>query len=69
MTKEEGTAPTTAPHPEEMRADVHLWMGDSVSLKVTARTTPAGLVMVGVLVSGIVLSVAVLVREARRRPR
>jgi hypothetical protein len=32
-----------APHPEEMRATFELTVGRSVSLRATARATPAGL--------------------------
>jgi hypothetical protein len=57
-------APT---HPEEMNAMVKLTLGEGRSLVATARATPAGLVAVGVLVSAILLSTAVLVRAGKRR--
>ena len=53
-------------HPEEIRADVDFRIGNSVSLKATVRTTPAGLVTAGLMVGAIVLSVTVLVRAVRR---
>ena len=56
-----------AAHPEEMRATLDAQFGRSGSLKLSARTTPAGLISVGVLVSAILLSTAVLVRAARVR--
>jgi hypothetical protein len=62
--------PEAAPplrHPEEMNARVALVLGGGRSFTATARTTPAGLVSVGVLVSSILLSVAVLVRAAGPR--
>ena len=51
-------------HPEEQTARVDLRFGRAVSLQATLRTTPAGLVSIGVLVSGILLSTAVLVWAA-----
>jgi hypothetical protein len=54
-------------HPEEIRASVDLRIGNSVSLKATARTTPAGLVTAGLMVGAIILSFAVLVRALRQR--
>ena len=58
---------TAAPHPEEMRASLAIRVGSGTVVEATARATPAGLVAVGVLVSAILLSTAVLVRAARRR--
>lgn len=58
---------TAAPHPEEMRAEVELRVASGAVFKATARTTPAGLVTVAVLVSAILLSTAVLVRATRGR--
>ena len=54
-------------HPEEIKASVDLSVGNSVSLKATVRTTPAGLVTAGIMVSAIVLAVATLVCASRRR--
>jgi hypothetical protein len=53
-------------HPEEMKAHVDLRIGERTVLTATARTTPAGLISIGVMVGAILLSVAVLVRAARR---
>lgn len=66
MTADENPSPTAAPHPEEMKGTVHLCIGGSVSLEATWRTTPAGLVCAGVLVSAILLSLVPLVRAARQ---
>jgi hypothetical protein len=55
-----------APHPEEMKAAVELHIGNNVILHATARTTPAGLVSIGIAVSSIILAVAALVWAARR---
>jgi hypothetical protein len=61
-----GQVPSAAIHPEEIKASVDLRIGNSVSLKATVRTTPAGLITAGIMVSAIVLAVATLVRAARR---
>jgi hypothetical protein len=45
-------SPSAAPHPEEMRVSADLRMG-SVSLRATARATPAGLVAAALLVSAV----------------
>jgi len=58
-------APT---NPEEMRAEVELRFGRSVTLRATARTTPLGILSVAALVSGILVSTAGVVWSARRRP-
>jgi hypothetical protein len=55
------------PHPEEMKAKVELRIGDRTVVMATARTTPAGLVSVGVMIGAILLSVAALVHTARRK--
>ena len=62
-----GQVPSAGVHPEEIKASVDLHVGNSVSLSATLRTTPAGLVTAGIMVSAIVLAVAALVRAARRR--
>ena len=49
-------------------ASVDLRMGRHVQLRAEVRVTPAGLLAIGALVSGIILSVAPLVWSARRRP-
>jgi hypothetical protein len=41
-------------------------VGDSVSLKASIRSTPAGLVTAGIMVAAIVLSIAGLVRALLR---
>jgi hypothetical protein len=55
------------PHPEEMKANVELRIGDRTVVMATARTTPAGLISVGVMVATILLSVAALVHTARQK--
>ncbi|WP_159996802.1 hypothetical protein [Roseomonas sp. 18066] len=59
--------PPRPAHPEEASARVAVELGGGRSFVATARATPAGLVSVGLLVSGILLSIAVLVRAARPR--
>ena len=49
-------------------ASVDLRLGEHVALKAEVRVTPGGLLAIGALVSGIILSVAPLVWAARRRP-
>lgn len=53
-------------HPEEMRANVEMRFGRSTVIQAHARTTPAGILAVGALVSAILLSTAVLVSAALR---
>lgn len=60
-------------HPEEIKATVTLRLGSRVQMKATARTTPAGLVAVGLMVSSILVAVSFVVRAAggqhdRRHP-
>ncbi len=45
---------TAAPHPEEMKASVHLQLGNLISLQVTARATPAGVFSVALLLAALV---------------
>jgi hypothetical protein len=60
--------PASAPaHPEEIRAKVKLRLGKRSRLNATLRTTPAGLVTAGIMTAAIFLSIAALVRAARRR--
>ncbi|WP_458095264.1 hypothetical protein [Roseomonas sp. WA12] len=49
-------------------ASVDLRFGQHVHLQAEVRVTPTGLLSIGALVSGIILSVAPLVWSARRRP-
>src|SRR5438046_831411 len=60
--------PASAPaHPEEIRAKVKLRLGKRSRLNATLRTTPAGLVTAAIMTAAIFLSIAALVRAARRR--
>jgi hypothetical protein len=49
--------PTASPHPEELRATMELRITDYVTLRTTARATPAGLVGVALLLSAILIPV------------
>jgi hypothetical protein len=56
--------PTT--HPEEIRGDFDLSIGKNIRLTGHGRLTPAGIVTMGIVAVGILLSAAALVRAARR---
>ena len=62
-----GQAASAPAHPEEIRAKVKLRLGKRSRLNATLRTTPAGLVTAGIMAAAIFLSIAALVRTARRR--
>jgi hypothetical protein len=62
-----GLAASAPAHPEEIRANVKLRLGKRGRLNATLRTTPAGLVTAGIMTAAIFLSIAALVRAARRR--
>lgn len=66
----ENRSETAAPHPEEMRAALDLTIGKSVSIKATARATPAGLASAALLIAAILVPIAWLARaRARERVR
>ena len=66
----EDRSDTAAPHPEEMRAAVDLTIGKSVSIKATARATPAGLATAALLIAAILVPTVWLARtRARERVR
>jgi hypothetical protein len=67
MTQTAGQAASSLAHPEEIRAKVKLRLGKRSRLNATLRTTPAGLVSAGIMTTAIFLSIAALVRAARRR--
>jgi hypothetical protein len=52
----------SAPHPEEMKSIFTLRIGNAVSIEAVARTTPAGIVSVGVALSLAVLAFSALAR-------
>ena len=56
--------PTT--HPEEIRGDFDLSIGKNIRLTGHGRLTPAGIVTMGIVTVGILLSAAAVVRAARR---
>jgi hypothetical protein len=51
------TSPTASAHPEELRATMELRITDYVTLRTTARATPAGLMSVALLLSAILIPV------------
>ena len=53
-------------HPEEIRGDFDLSIGKNLRLTGHGRLTPAGIVTMGIVTVGILLSAAALVRVARR---
>ncbi len=53
-------------HPEEMRGEFDLRIGNNINIKGTGRTTPAGIVTVGIAIGVVLLATATLVRAARR---
>jgi hypothetical protein len=55
-------------HPNVQRATIALRLGKRSRVRAELTMTPAGLLSVGALVSSILLSTAVIVRSARRRP-
>ena len=60
-------AGSVSAHPEEIRATLKLRLGKRGRLNATLRMTPAGLVTAGIMTAAIFLSIAALVRAARRR--
>jgi hypothetical protein len=56
------------PRQSEQCASLELRAGNHLAFRTEVRVTPAGLLAIGALVSGILLSVAPLVWSARRRP-
>ena len=67
ITQALGQAAVASAHPEEIRAKVKLRLGKRSRVNASLRTTPAGLVSAGIMTAAIFLSIAVLVRAARRR--
>lgn len=59
---------TAAAHPEEMRATVDLRIGNSISIKATARATPAGLIAAALLISVVLIPAVWLFRTPAREP-
>ncbi|RTL54716.1 MAG: hypothetical protein EKK40_02715 [Bradyrhizobiaceae bacterium] len=60
---------TTEPpitHPEEMRGEFDLRIGEHINIRGAGRTTPANVVTVGIMITAVLLAAAVLVKAARR---
>jgi len=54
-------------HPEEMKANFSLNIGDKISLQGTARTTPAGVISAGIALSAVLLASGYFIRSCRRK--
>jgi hypothetical protein len=54
-------APDAASHPEEIRAEYELRMGNLLTVKANARITPAGVISAGIASAAIILAVGFLV--------
>jgi hypothetical protein len=63
MTTDENA--TVAQHPEELKATMELRITDYITLRTTARATPAGLIGVALLLSAILIPVMWGVRSRR----
>jgi hypothetical protein len=61
----ENSSETAAPHPEEMKARAHLRAGP-FSFEAHARTTPAGLIAVAVVVSAVLIPIMFMSRRPKR---
>jgi hypothetical protein len=61
-----GHAESVPAHPEEIERGLKLRLGKRGRLNATLRTTPAGLVTAGIMSAAIFLSIAAVVRAARR---
>ena len=59
---------TAVPSREELRATVELTIGRSVSLRATARATPAGLAAAAGLAMAVLVPAIWIVRGWKRRP-
>ena len=59
-----GDIPT---HPEEMKANYELRIGKSISLKASARITPAGVVTTGLTVLAVAVAFSFLSSSGRHR--
>ncbi len=64
--QDEHEVETAAPHPEEMKASVHLQIGNLVSLRATGRTTPAGIVS-ATLFLAVLVGAFIWLSPSRRR--
>ena len=57
--------PAPAAHPEEMRGAVELRITDHVTLRASARATPAGLVGAAILLSAILVPIMLNRRQVK----
>jgi hypothetical protein len=67
MTNPESTIDADIPaHPEEMKATYDLRVGKMISLKGSARITPAGVVTTGIALSLVALAFGFAIARSRR---
>lgn len=59
-------AADVAQHPEEMKATFDITVGKYVSIRSTARITPAGVVTTGITISLVALALGYLAHGLRR---
>ena len=64
---QEGPSPEAPSHPEEIRADYELRLGSLITIKASARITPAGVISAGIAAAAIIVAVGVLVSATRSR--
>jgi hypothetical protein len=60
---------TTEPQADRQRSEFHLRFGQAVDIRASVDVSSTGLLAITALVSGILLSTAVLVRSAVREGR
>jgi hypothetical protein len=61
----DAAATTLVTHPEEMRTDFNLRIGEKTTLRGSVRLTPAGIVAAGLMTVAVLVAAAALVRAAR----
>ena len=59
-------ATTDGTHPEEIRWEVDLRIGDRIGLRSSLRTTPAGVISAGIMAAAAGWALAALLRARRR---
>jgi hypothetical protein len=67
MTDTPGLGDEIPTHPEEMKASYELRIGKSISVKATARITPAGIVTTGLTILAVTVAFSILSTGGRRR--
>jgi hypothetical protein len=65
--EEESLSVIPSSHPEEIRADYELRIGSHISMRASARITPAGVICAGIAAAAITFAAGYIVASARRR--